>query len=170
MISGGRYLSGGQEMRVFAASVSNAMRVDVRWRNGQRTTITAVSANHVYEIDQGKAAAAVAPLARRETNTLFTDVSASLNHKHTEDSFDDWTRQPLLPHRLSRFGPARAGSTLMVMAGKTWPLARPAAESSLSFEMKKENGSPRKKRPKKLSRTRARSPRCAIPKACGSSQ
>jgi hypothetical protein len=106
MISGGRYLSGGEEIRVFAASVSIPMQVDVRWRNGQRSRITNASANHIYEMDQAKAAAEPSRPARPETNTLFTDLSASLNHKHTEDSFDDWTRQPLLPHRLSRFGPA----------------------------------------------------------------
>jgi hypothetical protein len=106
MISGGRYLSGGEQMRVFAASLSNPMRVEVRWRNGERSTLTNASANHIYEIEQAQAIPGTTQPGLHETNTYFTDVSALLNHKHTEDAFDDWTMQPLLPHRLSRFGPS----------------------------------------------------------------
>ena len=39
---------------------------------------------------------------------LFEDVSAQLNHRHHEEVFDDFARQPLLPRRLSQSGPAVA--------------------------------------------------------------
>src|SRR5207253_6416391 len=40
MICGGRYLSGDDAMRVFAAgSLSNEMRIEVRWRSGKRSVV-----------------------------------------------------------------------------------------------------------------------------------
>ncbi|MEO8426102.1 MAG: VCBS repeat-containing protein [Verrucomicrobiota bacterium] len=36
---------------------------------------------------------------------FFADASSRLGHVHFEDSFDDWSEQPLLPRRLSRLGP-----------------------------------------------------------------
>ena len=39
MISGGRYLSCDDSMRVFAAgSVTNVMRIEVRWRSGKQVS------------------------------------------------------------------------------------------------------------------------------------
>ena len=53
MICGGRYLSGDDAMRVFAAgSLTNAMRIEVRWRNGKRSVVNGVKANRIYEIDE----------------------------------------------------------------------------------------------------------------------
>jgi len=51
MICGGRYLSGDDPMRVFAAgSLTNEMRIEVRWRNGKRSAVNGVNANRIYEI------------------------------------------------------------------------------------------------------------------------
>src|SRR5437588_1950361 len=59
MICGGRYLSGDDAMRVFAAgSLSNEMRIEVRWRNGKRSVVNRVKANWIYEIDEAAAAPA----------------------------------------------------------------------------------------------------------------
>src|SRR5687767_5361240 len=53
MICGGRYLSGDQVMRVFAAgSLTNKMRLEVTWRSGRQTVINGVQANRLYEIDE----------------------------------------------------------------------------------------------------------------------
>ena len=35
----------------------------------------------------------------------FQDASSLLNHTHTDELFDDFERQPLLPHRFSQLGP-----------------------------------------------------------------
>ena len=56
MICGGRYLSGDEAMRVFAAgSLTNEMRIEVRWRSGNKSEVSGVKANRVYEIDEGSA-------------------------------------------------------------------------------------------------------------------
>src|SRR5262249_37764171 len=67
MICGGRYLSGDQAMRVFAAdSDTNApMRLSVRWRNGTQSTVPGVLPNRIYEISEtastGRVEIALAP-------------------------------------------------------------------------------------------------------------
>ena len=56
IVCGGRYLSGDDPMRVFAAgSLTNRMRLEVTWRNGQRSVVENVPANSLYEIDEGSA-------------------------------------------------------------------------------------------------------------------
>jgi len=53
MISGGRYLSGDEAMRVFAAgSLTNEMRIEVTWRSGTRTVVNGVKGNRLYEIEE----------------------------------------------------------------------------------------------------------------------
>ncbi|MEK7676900.1 MAG: VCBS repeat-containing protein [Verrucomicrobiota bacterium] len=54
IICGGRYLSGDDPMRVFAAG-TNMMRIEVTWRSGKRSVAQGVKANHLYEIDEGGA-------------------------------------------------------------------------------------------------------------------
>src|SRR5438034_4793873 len=56
MICGGRYLSSDDPMRVFAAgSLTNEMRIEVRWRSGRRSVVNGVQANRIYEIDEAGA-------------------------------------------------------------------------------------------------------------------
>jgi hypothetical protein len=56
MICGGRYLSGDQPVRVFAAgSLTNEMKLEISWRSGNRTVVSGVKANHLYEIDEPEA-------------------------------------------------------------------------------------------------------------------
>ncbi|TMQ01402.1 MAG: CRTAC1 family protein [Verrucomicrobia bacterium] len=53
MICGGRYLSSDDPMRVFAAgSLTNEMRIEVKWRSGKRSVVGGVKANRIYEIDE----------------------------------------------------------------------------------------------------------------------
>ena len=42
--------------------------------------------------------------------SLFTDVTKlmKLNHKHEENKFNDFSRESLLPHKMSDLGPAMA--------------------------------------------------------------
>jgi hypothetical protein len=114
MICGGRYLSGDQSMRVFAtpAGWSGPIRLEVRWRNGEQTVISNVLRNHLYEVDQLGATLPPPRPALPDPAPLFTDASALLGYLHEDEAFDDYARQPLLPHRLSRLGPGVAWSDL----------------------------------------------------------
>jgi enediyne biosynthesis protein E4 len=120
MISGGRYLSGDQGMRVFAADpkASEPMRLEVTWRNGDQSVITNVQANRTYEVEQADAGRkAGGRIAKAEPRFFFEDVSSLPGHVHVEDGFDDWSQQPSLPRRLSRLGP---GVSWYDIDGDSW--------------------------------------------------
>src|ERR1051326_4046858 len=126
MICGGRYLSSDDPMRVFAAGrLTNLMRIEVRWRSGQRSVVNGVRANRIYEVDEASAAESSkeTPITNRRSSVvhesritnhesrvsnsppLFEDVSQLIQHKHHEEEYDDFQRQPLLPKKLSQLGP-----------------------------------------------------------------
>jgi hypothetical protein len=80
----------------------------VDWPGGKRTTLTGAKPGREYEITAATATGQTPldSLARLAAEpALFEDVSASLNHRHMEDLFDDWARQRLLPVSLADLGP-----------------------------------------------------------------
>ena len=107
IICGGRYLSGDDPMRVFAAgTLTNEMTIEVAWRSGRQSLIRGVKANRIYEIEEGGAT----PSGQTTTvegapKPLFEDASGLLQHLHADEPFDDFERQALLPHGLSQLGP-----------------------------------------------------------------
>ena len=108
IMAGGRYLSGDDPMRCFAAGPGGGgLSLEVVWRDGRRSLLTNLPPDSVCEVDQAAAPLrpepdpAPAPAAR----PLFEDLSQLLHHTHTEEPFDDFERQSLLPHRLSQLGP-----------------------------------------------------------------
>ncbi|HEY5490020.1 MAG TPA: CRTAC1 family protein, partial [Gemmatimonadaceae bacterium] len=114
--AGGLYLSHSDYLASFAMGTADSATLDIQWRDGRRTTMT-VRANRLYEITS--ATAAVATLATESAAErapapvpappLFEDVSPQLGgHTHTENTFDDWGRQFLLPSGLSQLGPGVA--------------------------------------------------------------
>ncbi len=106
VIAGGHYLSGSEPLRVFATgSATNALRIEVRWRDGRTSEIAEARPNRLYEIQATDARPAGPPATVAAPPPLFEDVSALLNHQHHEDPFNDFERQPLLPNRLSQLGP-----------------------------------------------------------------
>ncbi|HVR35026.1 MAG TPA: VCBS repeat-containing protein, partial [Methylomirabilota bacterium] len=107
MIAGGRYLSGDDAMRVFAAGEARELDIEVVWRGGRRSVVRGARANHVYEIaEEGAAPVVESPAGTLEP--LFKDASAGLNHTHVDAVYDDFARQPLLPRKLSTLGPGIA--------------------------------------------------------------
>ena len=112
VICGGRYLSGADPMRVFAAgTLTNQMTIEVTWRDGTVSMVQDARPNHIYEIDQTGAGRRVteAPSAkstpRESVQPIFEDVSARLNHNHQDEPFNDFKLQPLVAKRLSQLGP-----------------------------------------------------------------
>lgn len=106
MISGGRYLSSDDTMRVFAANgAPNDFKIEVTWRSGKRSVIEKAMANHIYEVEESAATIASKSASPTVAVSLFQDVSELIKHVHHEDPYDDFFRQPLLPRRLSQLGP-----------------------------------------------------------------
>jgi hypothetical protein len=117
MIAGGRYVSSDEALRVFACgNAANKMRVEVIWRSGLRGVVEGLEANGLYEIDEA-AAQVPASAAPERITPLFSDASGELEHKHHELEFDEFERQPSLPHRLSQGGP---GVSWFDLDGNGW--------------------------------------------------
>lgn len=109
MISGGRYCSSDDTVRMFACrGVTAGLTIEVLWRSGKRSVVTNVLANHAYEIDETGSVAAPSATLVPPPVPLFTDVSNLLNHRHSEAVYDGFARQSLLPNRLDRLGPGAA--------------------------------------------------------------
>jgi hypothetical protein len=95
-----------------------AARVDtltVIWPDHRVQTLTAVAADRLLTLDQkdagGRYAAPHAPRVELRTPPLaFEDVTArtGIDFRHAEQTFLDYNREPLMPHLLSREGPALA--------------------------------------------------------------
>ncbi len=109
VICGGRYLSGDDGSRTFAAGQStNRMRLEVIWRSGRRSLVETVRADRCYEVFEPADAAPAARPPADQADAFFEDASRLIAHRHVETPFDDFERQPLLPNRLSQLGPGVA--------------------------------------------------------------
>lgn len=120
--AGGRYVSSDDPVRVFAAEVREAMRrsnpdaaasegpldlkIEVTWRSGRRTRIHGVRSNSIYEIAESSSTAPPPAVVARPT--LFADISDRIAHRHHDEPFNEFERQPLLPRKLSHAGPGVA--------------------------------------------------------------
>jgi len=107
MMSGARYLSSDDAVRVFATGTAKALDVEVRWRGGHVTRVTRAMPGTMVTVDEADAAAE-APREAGKARPLFADVSGALGHQHQEELFDDLARQPLLHRQLSGAGPCVA--------------------------------------------------------------
>jgi hypothetical protein len=108
MVCGGRYLSSDDFIRVFAANeLGENPFLEVIWRSGVRNKVTGIQANYLYEIDEEGASSRVEPIVTvpKVPAPLFEDVSSRINHVHSESSYDDFSRQNLLPKSLTQLGP-----------------------------------------------------------------
>ena len=128
ILAGGRYLASDEPVRTFAAgSATNRLTLEVFWPGGRRSVWRDLPANRVYEVDEARAEPAAADNGPAATSApespapapppWFEDVSARLNHRHHEEAFDDFARQPLLPRKLSQLGP---GLTWADLNGDGW--------------------------------------------------
>ena len=106
MIAGGRYVSGDQAQRTFAAKAGETFRIEVDWRDGTRTTLENATAGRLYEIRQTETKP-IPPKPITPT-TLFADASTQLGHRHSATYRDDFELQPALPRSLNHNGPTLA--------------------------------------------------------------
>lgn len=106
MISGGRYLSGDQAQRVFAAGEARSLDVEVIWRNGRRTEVRGLEPNQVVEIEELGTLDPPAPPAAPQA--LFQAQVAAPDPVPREPDPAEFERQPLLPRRLATEAPGLA--------------------------------------------------------------
>ena len=85
-------------------------RIEVVWPNGKSQVLANVQTNQTLVVDQkeaseGAVAAKVLPTPSIEQVNPF---SLGIDFRHQENSFDDFVREGLLPHRQSTLGPGIA--------------------------------------------------------------
>lgn len=119
---GTRQLQEQMPMRGFQSSVDYLLtfglgartRVDslwVDWPDGSRSLLLDLPADTLIEIAQHASGAKVRADEHPEAKmTWFHDITGSfpLQHRHRENEFDDFRREPLIPHVLSTEGPRLA--------------------------------------------------------------
>ena len=91
------------------AGAARAERVQVVWPDGSVQTLTDVPAGPLTLRQADAGPPSEAPTTPEEP-ALFSDVSAALapDWRHEENTFIDFNRERLMPHMLSRLGPALA--------------------------------------------------------------
>ncbi len=117
VFAGGRYLSADDGLKCFATGSATQLTVRVHWPGGAQSEVRGIPANTLVEVVEPPAAPGAsnpsrptrAALVRAEGPTLrFEDLTVALGHRHTEEAFEDFARQPLLPAKLSQPGPGLA--------------------------------------------------------------
>ncbi len=90
------------------ASDANIQQLTVRWLDGAVVEIKDIKANQRLVIDK-KAAKTEKEVVKKEKQ-LFKNYTDDYlpKWKHTENRFDDYIREVLLPHKMSQTGPALA--------------------------------------------------------------
>jgi len=106
------YLSSVEPYLHFGLANKNTIdSVVVDWQNGQREKLTNISANQLLEIDQKSANSTSTNLAKaKNKKVLFEEISEQLgiNFIQKEQDYIDFNVQPMLPHKLSQYGPSLA--------------------------------------------------------------
>ena len=86
--------------------------LQVIWPDGSMTTQKDVAADQTLVLDQTNAQAKYNNDNEKAAKTLFLDLTADslLSHAHHENKFDDFSREVLLPQKLSTQGPKLAAA------------------------------------------------------------
>ena len=106
IIAGGRYLGGDEPVRSFATGRAASVGLRVRWPSGRVSEWRDVPAGSAVEVSEEEAPVQESPAAPGRPSRWFEDQSARLAHRHEDEPFDDFGRQPAQPHRLSQLGPS----------------------------------------------------------------
>lgn len=84
-------------------------RLKIRWPDGKTQIIKNIKANKLLAINYKDAKEEKVDL-KQKGKPFFEDVSNKIQlcYTHKENIFDDFSRESLLPHKMSQFGPAMA--------------------------------------------------------------
>ena len=82
-------------------------RMTVRWPSGAEQVFENLLSGQLYLVDEPEAISPSAPKMPAAT-PLFIELPDAIVAEHHEEPFDDFTRQPLLPNKLSQLGPPMA--------------------------------------------------------------
>jgi len=89
----------------------NVANIRIIWPDKKETLLSNIKSNQNLEVFLENAKVPETKSKKTEQQ-LFSSVKDGVpfKHKHTENDFDDYEKQILLPHKMSQFGPALAVS------------------------------------------------------------
>ncbi len=110
-----QYLSRGFQSsvdRILHFGLGETKRLDkltVIWPDGRTQTLHDELVNQTIQVNYEDADSVIVNTQSFKPE-FFEDITTQfgLKHKHSENEFDDYAKESLLPHKMSRFGPALA--------------------------------------------------------------
>ena len=98
------YCSHSEEVLHFGlGEVTKVDSVIISWPNKTQTRLRNVESNQTITADMSEG---LKPTSKNEIIPLFAlDAKPIIKHTHTENEFDDYRTEVLLPHRMSHLGP-----------------------------------------------------------------
>ncbi len=105
------YQSASQNIVHFGLANDNRIdRLVVVWPDGRSQQLYDLEVNKVHKISYKNSVNEPFTYPEKPKSTLFADVAQRLNiqHKHKENEYEDFRKEILLPHKLSRYGPGLA--------------------------------------------------------------
>ena len=87
--------------------IDNVESLDVVWPDGNTIKVKNVSPNQLLRLDYSNSKNGSKVSSKNDTRKR-EDKTPALEVKHEENDFDDYEREPLLPHKLSSLGPTLA--------------------------------------------------------------
>ncbi len=90
------------------------LKMTVVWPDGATQEFEGISSNQTFTVDYKNAAQSTngIQLVNSKENLPMFDQQDLIQYAHAENDFDDYQREILLPHQMSRFGPALAKGDL----------------------------------------------------------
>ncbi len=123
------YMSGADPRVHFGLGRAEVFDLEIIWPNGRREELRDLAANRSYRITAGPGE----PYQLAEAQPLFVPSRALEGAGTVEKPFDDYARQPLLPHRLSQLGPGLAWADVDGDGDLDFYIGRPSGTAGSLF-------------------------------------
>ncbi len=108
MLTRGFQSSVAPQLHFGLGDLKKADQIKIIWPDKKQQILTDVKSNQFLKIDYKNAAVQKNTENQPEKEMLFTTVNDSvldIHHKHTENTYNDFIEEVLLPHKTSSFGP-----------------------------------------------------------------
>ena len=103
------YMSGVEPVAHFGLGGSDKLlALRIEWPSGRHQEFSDLAAGYHYRITEPENRTPTPEVEPRQPLLAEIDGALGLGFEHAENEHDDFAVQPLLPNRLSRFGPALA--------------------------------------------------------------
>ncbi len=105
------YMSKSEDIAHFGLEdVKTIEKIEIKWPDGQTEILEDVKANQLLKVTKGDFDTTNSITSKNKAHRLFENITkkAHLTYKHNENDYNDYTREVLLPHKMSNFGPSIA--------------------------------------------------------------